>query len=460
MNNGGWLELKDDTGALAVVIDCPGGSNFEGDCDGSKSLRAGRQYIRVSYYNNAPPSANAKLSWQPPGAAGIEVVPTSALWTQGERPLRRAMFYVHGTAGVAGTEDFPSLFGPLRARYQEIVVYRYREDRAFATSGTVCDTTRAPRQLPAFDRTVFGFDVGVPGSPVCDSNDDIELNGVLLDADVLELTRRFDRVTLISNSGGAAIVRAYLAYASATRSSSLDALDAVVFLEGSQAGTYIAALYAGAATEAHRTPAGNVVLSTLVGLVQNGLGHDPARPARADLTPQSDLIRFTYRPGAVPGQPHYVNVVGDIVVHVRSHIIFNTRDLDTIEAGDLAIRPGDDRPVLDPPPDTGGARFLPGAAGIGASSTQWVLRRDAFIFLSEDLLAQAAVLVGLPESHLFFGRRPFGRPGGITEVCVSTPTGVKTVNDAVLDAIAALDSGIADSSRIGLGSQESVRCPR
>lgn len=460
VNNGGWLEMKDGSGALATVINCPGGTSFEGDCDGSRMLTAGRHYIRISYYNNAPSSASAIFSWRRPGESAFSVVPTEALSTQREQPPRRAMFYVHGTAGVARSEDFPSLFGPLRTRYQDLIFYEYREDRRFATSGTTCDMTRAPRQLPAFDRTAFGFDVMVPDSAICDSNDDIEFNGVLLDADVLELAKSFDRVTLISNSGGAAIVRAYLAYAAAVRSSSLDALDAVVFLEGSQAGTYIAALYAEGAAEAHRTPAGNVVLSTVVGVVNAGLGHDPARPARADLTPRSDVIRFTYRPGAVPDQPHYVNVVGDIVVHVRSHVIFNIRDLDTIEAGDLAILPGDDRPALDPPPDTGGARFLPAAAGIGASSTQWVLRRDAFVFLSEDLLGQAAVVVGLPESHLFFGRRAFGRPGGITEVCVNTPTGVKTVNDAVLDAIAALDSGIADPSRIGFGAQGSIRCPR
>ena len=61
VNNGGWLELKQDATTLQTVISCPGGSGFEGDCDASVHLTAERHYVRISYYNNAPPSANAGL---------------------------------------------------------------------------------------------------------------------------------------------------------------------------------------------------------------------------------------------------------------------------------------------------------------------------------------------------------------------------------------------------------------
>ena len=82
VNNGGWLEMPDATNNLQVVVNCPGGASFEGDCDGSIDLAAGRHYIRISYYNNAPPSANAHFSWQPPGAGEFAIVPTESLFTQ------------------------------------------------------------------------------------------------------------------------------------------------------------------------------------------------------------------------------------------------------------------------------------------------------------------------------------------------------------------------------------------
>lgn len=82
VNNGGWLEMPDATNTLQIVVNCSGGAGFEGDCDGSIDLSAGRHYIRISYYNNAPPSANAHFSWQPPGSTDFTIVPTESLFTQ------------------------------------------------------------------------------------------------------------------------------------------------------------------------------------------------------------------------------------------------------------------------------------------------------------------------------------------------------------------------------------------
>ncbi len=84
VNNGGWLEMKNTSGALTTVISCPGGSGFEGDCFGGATLNVGRAYVRISYYNNAPSAANAIFSWQRPGDAGYSVVPTESLFTQAE----------------------------------------------------------------------------------------------------------------------------------------------------------------------------------------------------------------------------------------------------------------------------------------------------------------------------------------------------------------------------------------
>lgn len=97
VNNGGWLEMKGAAGALVTVISCPGGSGFEGDCPANVPLTAGRHYIRISYYNNAPFSANAIFSWQRPGETTLSVVPTEALWTQVS--ARPPVIFVPGFGG-------------------------------------------------------------------------------------------------------------------------------------------------------------------------------------------------------------------------------------------------------------------------------------------------------------------------------------------------------------------------
>lgn len=81
VNNGGWLQMKDAAGVLMTVIDCAGGTSFEGDCDSAQlTLAAGRQYIRVSYYNNSPPLGVARLLWKGPATA-FETVPSTSLFT-------------------------------------------------------------------------------------------------------------------------------------------------------------------------------------------------------------------------------------------------------------------------------------------------------------------------------------------------------------------------------------------
>src|SRR5712692_7510501 len=117
VNNGGWLQMKDANGALTTVMDCAGGSGFEGDCDATRSLAAGPNYIRYSWFNNAPPSAVARLLWQPPGATEVSVVPTDALATQASQSRLRAFIYVHGWMGKFGGDDFPSLLDPLQTSY-------------------------------------------------------------------------------------------------------------------------------------------------------------------------------------------------------------------------------------------------------------------------------------------------------------------------------------------------------
>ncbi len=62
VNNGGWLEMKGASGGLQTIVNCAGGTSFEGDCDATVHLTAERHYIRVFYYSNAPPGADVTLS--------------------------------------------------------------------------------------------------------------------------------------------------------------------------------------------------------------------------------------------------------------------------------------------------------------------------------------------------------------------------------------------------------------
>lgn len=87
VNNGGWIEMKGATGALQVVVSAPGGPSFEGTVTARRTLTAGRHYIRFSFYQNSPPIGVARLLWQPPGQAGLSVIPSVVLFTQATPPL-------------------------------------------------------------------------------------------------------------------------------------------------------------------------------------------------------------------------------------------------------------------------------------------------------------------------------------------------------------------------------------
>lgn len=461
VNNGGWLEMKDPSGALVTVIDCAGGTSFEGDCDASPTLTAGPHYIRFSYYNNAPPTAVARLLWQPPGATALSVVPTSALQTQATQARRRAFMYVHGTTGVFGADDFHTLLGRLELTYTR-VNYRYYEDRAFANPDHGChqDATGNAGQrsfLLTRDQIQssypFSIDNFDPAPGICDSNDDIELNAVLLDADLAALESRFDGVTLVSNSGGGAIVRAYLAYATSAHTGTLNKLDAVMNLEGVEHGTYLAAAYNNTGTPNSDNPVVSAARDAILQVVRDAVHHDPTRPAFADFTPQGPLISFYNLPASIPDQPHYVNVAGDIVVHVNVQVFIFTVPAGTLPVGDGVMRAGRDDPAQLPLPADGGARFLPSTIGKGRSSTQWPLHREFDVTLGSIAFpAQVGAVLGDPAMHMNLSR--------MHEICVTVPgPTVKRLDDALFDAFTALDTATPDPLRIGFGNMTRVTCP-
>lgn len=448
VNNGGWLETKDASGAIVTIINCAGGTGFEGDCDATLPLTAGPHYIRFSYFNNAPPSANAVLSWQPPASPTIEVVPTTALRTQLGSSIDRAFIYVHGTTGDYHTPGFGSLLPPIQQHVTSprFKLFQYFEDKGIPLDAGSC----LPRSVPAYN-TSLNYPVTIPTSvPTCDSNDGIALNGILLDADVrvLQQQTHADKVSIMSDSGGGAIVRAYLAYAAATQSDTLAMLDGVFFIQGAQAGSFIPILER---RMAKQNPLPN---QWIVNIAKSMYGHDPSRPAFGDLTPGSKLYQYTLRADAVPNDPHYASIVGDVRLHVTEKIFRWTFDRGTFQLGDAVMLPGSDDPTASPP--FGGERFLPQTIQRGQSSTQWVLTKNAELvidYLDPYSIDRIAKVFALPETHFGMGR-------GLSTICVSTPEGPKILNQAVLDAVFSLDVPQPSSSKLGYGNvSESGGCP-
>lgn len=267
------------------------------------------------------------VGWEDLGDFDYDDLIVRVSWTQSA--LHRAILYVHGTTGrFNGDLDFPVLLEPLGERY-ELVRYRYYEDRGRAdpaSSNFTC-LPDGQRALPPFDASVFRAaglepDPPEPAPGICDSNDSIELNAVLIAADVAELAKQFDRVTIIANSGGAAMVRAFLAYASVVDPATLAAVDLAVFLEGVQTGSYLAASVAGVQSIERHTVIGGFVRDRALDALKPKIFHDPRRPVFDDVLPLHALQRYVARRDAIPDGPHYLNVAGDLNLTIRRQFLW------------------------------------------------------------------------------------------------------------------------------------------
>lgn len=391
VNNGGWVEMKDRAGGLRTVISCPGGSGFEGDCPATVSLTAGSHYIRISYYNNAPSAANAIFSWQRPGDAGPSVVRTESLCTQdvvGCAVSRRGFIFVHGIRGNFDEPGFSALLTPLQAANPgRVQAFRYFQDVGDLDLRT---GNCAPREM-IIPANSHGLPLTLtPRSldrSICDSQSDVGLNAVLLDEDVRAMSRGLSGgpITLIANSMGGAIVRAFLAYTVEARTGAAEIVDSIFFLQGAQQGGYLA--YAKPLLRALLVPTGpgrELVFNGVSELVREATGWDASRPAMDDLLPFfSETYRYTNpEPAHIPDHISYFNVASDIRWSTRIDVVglgfvipIRIRAASGSSSfGDYVILPGEDDPRELPL--LGGARLRPLTIGRGRESVQWMLERD------------------------------------------------------------------------------------
>lgn len=371
--------------------------------------------------------------------------------------VKRGFIFVHGINGDFNDHPFGSLMGRIEERYLDpngeplVDYFRYHQDLGNRTPQG-CEERSLTQVLPYHDTLGYPVTLPSPGEPpYCDSNDDVGVNGLFLEADIRRLRARWqvDKITLIANSMGGAIVRAYLAYAAAKRAytglaDTLDIVDGVVFLQSVHQGAYGAAVK-GFVDE---SPILQPIRDDIADVVRDTFHLDPDRPALDDLAPRSEMIRFVNRLEHVPTELHYINARSDI--RLRPAIgLLGFRFPVTVPVGDYLLLPGDQDPTTTPA--GGGAGFLPSVVAVGRSSGQWTLRSEPTVFF-EIAPAQLAVLVATqPESHVAFGSK-------LSELCVATLKGTKRLDQALFDAIAALDSPIHDLDLLSFGDLTSQRC--
>lgn len=335
----------------------------------------------------------------------------------------RSFLWVHGIQGSFRDEDsFSSLLDPLLERYgARLSAFPYFQDAGYQTLDGRC-VDMPPHSVP--DET-GGLPLTLTPSSVdpntCDSQSDVGLNAVLLDDEIRRRHAQFGGpVTLIANSMGGAIVRAFLAYSVAASTGTDGLVDNIYFLQGVQQGSHLA--YPASTLSGLRDSRHGLdrILGDLISRASLSLagGWDPTRPAAADLRPRSDTLSFVNpSPAHVPDHIGYFNVASDIqwIVELRvtSGIFHRRIGLTTPSFGDYVILPGTDTPT-----DLalfGGARFDPGTVGRGRDAHQWLLRRDHIVavnllvpFLGSAPVGDLSVLgdpFGVPESHLQLGKK-------------------------------------------------------
>lgn len=334
---------------------------------------------------------------------------------------KRSFLWVHGIRGSFRDQTaFAAVLGPLREKYgnERVRNFEYLQDAGYQQNGRCVDMPphRVPDDAGGLPLTLGASSID---SNACDSQSDVGLNAILVDDAVRALHEEFGGpVTLIANSMGGAITRAFLAYSVAAGTGTHELVDNVYFLQVAQQGSHLAyppAVLSGLRDS--RTPLDRVLGEAISAAARALTGWDPTRPAAGDLRPRSETYAFVNPPSAhVPDQVGYFNVASDIRWTLELSV-FNVPFRRLIGAtstlGDYVILPGTDTPT--DLPVLGGARFDPGTIGRGRDSHQWVLRRDHVVRVTSlvTLLRPIGPFPGdfsfpgdpfaVPESHLQLG---------------------------------------------------------
>ena len=265
----------------------------------------------------------------------------------------RHVIFVHGINGNANAIGFAGLLNRVRGEFgnDSVSAFLYYQDRAYA-NGSGCSGV-APPILPSAPDGGIPVHLDSVSPTICDSQSDLAINAVMLDADV----HRFfndtgEPVVLVGNSMGAAIIRGMLSYSHDHGDGvAASEVDSVFFLEGAQDG-------AQELVQANKNGGRGIDAQISRALLSSSwVGLNFSRPAANDeLTPKSTWYRWANpNPARLPAVP-YFNAFGDINIGLQPCILFWCGSFQTIvPLGDIALQTGTDDPFDTPP--TGGARI-------------------------------------------------------------------------------------------------------
>jgi hypothetical protein len=313
-----------------------------------------------------------------------------------ERVGANPVMIVHGINADARDLMAPALENPILDEFGPASITRfvYYQDRSFRPNrdDPACVGV-APPILPAEPNGGIPVSLDSIDPGICDSESDMALNAVALDADVhARYVQTGLPVVLLTNSMGAAIIRGMLTYSNERADGvAANEVDSVFFLEAAQDGV-------DALVEANENGGDGITAQLNQAAIAALAGIDFSRPAQADLTPRSDWYRWA-NPGPARLANHpYFNVFGNMnIVHVPCFFIWCGEPQIIMELGDIAMTPGTDDPFDTPA--RGGARFLLGAPG--AQNHEWALNRDLLWLpdLDPDMISVIEGVVLAPEMH-------------------------------------------------------------
>jgi len=293
----------------------------------------------------------------------------------GGQTANHPVLYLHGvTENGNDATLFASLFDKVKAAAPnaDIRHYIYYQDSAAHPAGSnACDPGN-PGQLPvAVPANTAGLPHDDPAQnnpAVCDSQGDVGLNALRLDAEIKALYKSTGQsVILVGYSMGGATIRAFLAYSTTVHDDvAATMVDSVVTMHGVQQGSWLALGASVPSPPLWASPtftAARYLINEGIGLV----APNPNRPATKDFDPAGPSeLWVEAHSNALPKVPYY-NTYGDMNLTPKFCFFAWCHDGPSAQIGDIVLAPGTDSPTAFSL--TGGQRFAP--RGYTADSWQW-----------------------------------------------------------------------------------------
>jgi pimeloyl-ACP methyl ester carboxylesterase len=401
--------------------------------------------ITLTGSSGTPTSVEVQLTWT--GVNDPSCVP-------GGHPTTPNVVFVHGINGNfvglqnAAIGNDPSdknwieLLQPLASK-SNLSIFAYYQDAGYSdaapsTPNVDCALVAPPpvtdpHKYLYVDPTASPY-LGTVSSSFCDSQSALAFDAQALDG----LVKLSKSNVVVANSMGGAITRGWLAYAQhndpTDTSPEMTNLKDVVFLQGAQQGSWIAA--GGAALQ---NAFGSVSqIPILDGLAQNlenylvqKIGFDPRRPGVVDLAPVSKWYK-SVNPDPFPVKVNYFNVATDEVAVANTCVLFLCWDAGQLDLGDLVLLPGQN--TTKALPSSGGSLFLPKPQS-GFARYQDVIGR-AYTFSLLDVLGDLSAvttLAGDSATHFNFGSHVNEASAFTVQSCNSTQQ--ETVTNLVLQVV-------------------------